>query len=222
MAEPGLPLDDPAEAQREALTASARGARAAETRKRDAERTALLAQAMDLYNRAAVHWGFSQCEVLTDARAKRLEARIAEIGGLDRFRVALRAVGRDDFLMGRVQPRSGEQPFRLNIDRLLQTDGRMGDVLARLLESARVAELPPTTNGKDWGWWRGQEAIIGRLGSDWWRQLFDKVKPNGTWPWWVAGAPPGHEECIVPAEVLAERGYVEIYRGQITSGVGHE
>ena len=71
--------------------------------------------------------GFSPCRAPTDARRKRLDERLRDIGGIDAFGRALSALPADDFLMGRVRPRSGQAPFKLDIDRLLQTDGNMGD-----------------------------------------------------------------------------------------------
>ena len=192
-----------------------RAARAAETRRRNDERKLLLDSALSLYNRAAEHFGFSRCDVLSEARAARLERRLGEIGGIEPFRLALRAIGRDDFLAGRVPPRHGETPFRLNIDRLMQTDGGLGDVLARLLEMAATPERLVSPNGKQWGWWRGSEDKLRTLKPEYWRDLLDRVKPNGTWPWWILAAPPGHSECLVHPDVLAERGLVEIYKGNI-------
>src|SRR5690606_8107286 len=60
--------------------------------------------------------------------------------------------------------------------------------------------------GKAWGWWRGLEGKFRALTADKWRQGLDAARPNGTWPWWKLGAPPGHPECLVHPEVLAERG----------------
>lgn len=193
------------------------GGRGAETRRRRAqEKKELRAAALEKYNAAAAHWGFSRCDVLSDARARRLVQRVEEIGGLERFRQALRAIGSDDFLMGRVPPKPGQAPFRLNIDRLLQTDGGMGDVLARLLETAGDPAEPQSPNGQKWGWWRKDMDALRNMGAEVWRRRLDEVKPNGEWPWWLLGAPPGHDECIVDAEVCAERGLVEIYKGEIS------
>ena len=38
--------------------------------------------------------------------------------------------------MGRVRPKPGQNPFKLDIDYLLQTDGKSGDVLARFIDVA--------------------------------------------------------------------------------------
>lgn len=203
-----------------AAATTSRGARSAKTRQRNAEREVLLGEALDLFNRAADHFQFSRCEVLSPARADRLAKRLEEIGGLERFRLALRAVGRDDFLAGRVQPRGGDQPFRLNIDRLLQTDGGLGDVLARLIELGQTSADPKPVGGKTWGWWRDRPEVFSELTADRWRQALSRAKPNGTWPWWKLGPPPGHAECTIPAEIVTEYGLLDKYRGQINAGPG--
>jgi len=188
--------------------------KAAETRKRKAERAQVCDEAFDVYNKAAAHFGFYACESRTDERRARMLKRLDAIGGIERFRVALRQVGKDEFLSGRAPGRDGK-PFRLDIDRLLSTGSGLGDVLARLLDLATDVDMTGP-NGKRWGWWRGKEAEFRSLPLDYWRRLDADQKPNGTWPWWVMGAPPGHEECMMPAELVAERGYTEIYQGKIT------
>lgn len=204
----GLPLDDP-------LTA--RSEKASATRRRNADRDAIVAEAHEVYNLAAKHWGFARCEVLSDERRRRLVKRVSDIGGIDNFRKALRSIGRDDFLMGRVMPKPGQKPFLLTIDRLMQADGGLGDVLARLLEMNGQTAVATSPNGKAWGWWNPNVEKY-RTGFDaaYWRRRLDAVKPNGTWPWWDLGAPPGHPECIVHPDVVDERGLAEIYRGEVT------
>lgn len=183
-----------------------------------AERKRLVEAAVGLYNKAADHWGLSICRSVTSARAGRIEKRLADIGGLDNFRLALRAIGKDDFLMGRKPARPGDQPFRLTIDRLLSTETNMGDVLARLLDQATEPEQDNLVgpNGKRWGWWRGKEEQLRDLPIEWWRKAVEAARPNGTWPWWILTAPPGHKECLMPQEIQDENKFVEIYRGQIT------
>ena len=80
--------------------------------------------ACDLYNEAAKAHGWTVCATLTPPRAKRLEGRLRDIGGLEAFKRALSAIPRDDFLMGRRATKAGERPFKLDIDNLLQTDGK--------------------------------------------------------------------------------------------------
>lgn len=74
---------------------------------------------------------------------------------------------------------------------------------------------PAPVEGKAWGWWRGKEATMRGYPVDRWRKGIAETKPNGTWPWWFLGAPPGHPECLVPEVLVEEFGYREIYRGKI-------
>jgi uncharacterized protein YdaU (DUF1376 family) len=77
---------------------------------------------------------------------------------------------------------------------------------------------PSPVNGKSWGWWRGLEPKLKALPLERWRKAIQDAKPNGTWPWWILGAPPGDPECLLPAEIISENNYVEIYGGKITHG----
>lgn len=76
-------------------------------------------------------------------------------------------------------------------------------------------------DGKRWGWWRepaanGRPKADGmrRLSPERWREGFAATRPNGRWPWWKFGAPPGHAECVVPNEILEETGWIEVYQGK--------
>jgi hypothetical protein len=102
-------------------------------------------QALTTYNEAAAQHGFTPCRTPTADQAKRLGRRIKAVGGLATFKRALGALPLDDFLMGRVPGKGGGKPFKLSLDRLLQTDGGMGDVLGRLLGLADEAGVG--TNG---------------------------------------------------------------------------
>lgn len=68
-------------------------------------------------------------------------------------------------------------------------------------------------NGKRWGWWRGIEEKLRGLSIEYWREGIAKAKPNGTWPWWLLTAPPGHEDCLVPMEL--QEPLIEVYKGKI-------
>jgi len=83
-------------------------------------------------------------------------------------------------------------------------------------EDAPVTAEPAAVEGKSWGWWRGQEAKYRNLPIERWRGAFASQRPNGTWPWWLYGPPPGHPECFVPQDLITEHGWEEIYRGNIT------
>lgn len=78
-----------------------------------------------------------------------------------------------------------------------------------------IAEPEPApVNNMAWGWWRGKEAKLRALSLEKWREGIAKTKPNGTWPWWILTAPPGHAECLVPMEL--QQPFIEAYRGKIT------
>lgn len=89
--------------------------------------------------------------------------------------------------------------------------GRWEDVAA----ITPAADDPAPMHGRVWGWWRGREEKFHALSLDRWRKALAETPPNGTWPWWVFGAPPGHPECLLPSELVAEFGYLEIYQGNI-------
>lgn len=151
--------------------------------------------AFEVYNLAANHFGFAECRALTDARQKRLAKRLSEIGGLEGFEVALRAIARDEpfarFLRGKAQPRPGEQAFKLDIDRLLQTDGTLGDVLAKLSDMAQQSPSQPAV--EPWATWS----------RDQWREQIT-ANANGIWPRDKIGFWPGHPRCAAPPDLIAE------------------
>lgn len=68
---------------------------------------------------------------------------------------------------------------------------------------------------KRWGWWRTKADDIRAFPIDRWREAIKAFPPNGTWPWWVLGPPPGHKDCLMPDELIREKGYLEIYGGKI-------
>lgn len=158
--------------------------------------------ALEIFNKAATHFGFAQCESFTDGRRKRLAKRLADIGGVERFRVALRSLAHadpfTDFLLGKVKPRDGEQPFKLGFDRLLQTDGNLGDVLARLLDlsssTAAKAREPP------WAHWDEAE---------WVRQI--AIHANGVWPFAKLSPAPATGKSACPPSVIEREKLIERY-----------
>lgn len=167
--------------------------------------------ALDLYNKAADHWGFHRCRVLEGQRRLRFRARLSEIGGVENFRLALRQIGKNDFLMGRAK---GHEDFRLDLDKLLQDRGRMGDVLASLIDAAASGAVEPreTVQGKGWGWWRGKEDMLRGLTEAQWQAAIAGNSYDKGWPWWNLGAPPGHAECVVP-QALIERNNLKRFAG---------
>lgn len=212
--EAGSDLNLPLEGGLTPAAANAQKRRAA--REAEAAMQRACREGVELFNKAAAHWGFTACAegAMTEQRLKRLGKRLNDIGGLENFRKALRAIGKDDFLMGKVV-KPGRKPFRLNFDRLLSTDSEMGDVLARLIDEAAPSD-PVGPDGERWGWWRGKEANFRKLSEEAWDAIIADAKPNGTWPWWKLAAPPGHAECLVHPKVLERRKLVEVYRGEIT------
>jgi hypothetical protein len=107
--------------------------------------------AVAAYNEAAARYGFSRCEIATAARRKRLLKRIPDIGGMDAFTRALSAFSLRpgessavDWLLGRTSR------FKLDLERLLQTDGpNLGDVLGKLIDAAGGAVAAPALKPED-------------------------------------------------------------------------
>jgi hypothetical protein len=103
------------------------------------------------YNVAAEAHKFTRCEILAPKVRERLARRLVEIGqssNMDRviaFQRALDALPLWPFLLGKLEPTKPGQPrFRLDIERLLQTDGGLGDVLIKLLNLAASRANSPT------------------------------------------------------------------------------
>ena len=101
---------------------------------------AILEAAIADFNQAAQLLRFSRCSALTAARAKNLTRRLLDLGhgdlpaGQRRFREALSALPHDAFLSGRLKGTNGRSPYRLDLDKLLSTGSRSGDVLAKLCD----------------------------------------------------------------------------------------
>lgn len=166
-----------------------------------------IAAAFEVYAKAADHFGLAKCSTLTEARRKRLAKRLADIGGVDAFTTALRALGATNdpfvkFVRGKVPPRPGESPFKLDIDRLMQTDGNLGDVLARLLDigAAKATADTRKVQGPAWSQWTAED----------WDRAID-AHANGIWPIVHLGPPPGSPGCACPREVVHRRRLTEIY-----------
>lgn len=194
-----------------------KGGRARNAKARTAEKALELDAALQAYNGAAEQFSFSRVDTFTEPRARKLEDRLKDIGGLENFRLALNAIPRNKFLMGETSPRPGQAPYKLNFERLMSTGSAMGDVLASLLDAAKSGQgVPIGPNGRPWGWWRKDRDKIATLGADYWRKALADAKPNGVWPWWLLTAPPGHPECLVHQDVIAEQGLVAIYQGRIS------
>lgn len=87
--------------------------------------------------------------------------------------------------------------------------GRVGQPAAKPTD-------PDPVNGVKWGWWRPKADNYRSWSVDKWEDALKRYPPNGTWPWWQIGPPPGDPECLVPAEIVNRNGWIETYRGQIT------
>ncbi len=158
-------------------------------------------EAIRVFNLAAGHFGFTPCTTRDSARDVRLAKRIDAIGGLERFKDALRSLrgasGLNDFLLGRLPPRPGDSgPFKLSIDALLQTQGNLGNVLARLLDQAAATQH----SGPRWAEWDRET----------WRKEI-AAHANGVWPPDKIGHWPGHPKCAAPEDVLEEMGLKNAY-----------
>ncbi len=123
--------------------------------------TRLTDEAVAIWNTTAERLRLSRCQTVTPQRRSRLLKRLADIGGLDQFKLALSAIERWPFLAGKVPPKDGREPFKLDIGLLLQTDGNLGDVLANLIDragdGAHSSAHDPSQNAQ-----RVIDAIIGR------------------------------------------------------------
>ena len=169
------------------------GNRAGECR---SERSSLSDAAFDLFDEiAAGRFGFSEARSRTESRRSRLTKRLKEIGGLDAWRRALEALQHDDFLSGRTR-RQDRGPF--DIDILLQTQGKMGDVLARLIDLAAKVGNPAN---------RGQqiaERIAGMTDAEQAALVARECRAAGYWPILELGPPPGHRACAIRPAALRE------------------
>lgn len=183
-------------AETKALLAAKTARRANRT---SSERTAgdrkVVAEAIEIFNKAAGHFGFTSCGTVTDAIARRLGRRIADIGGLEKFKAALRVLWQHSdngfvmLLLGKLPGKDGRGPFRLDMQRLLQTDGNLGDVLARLLDIAGASDALQAS----------AQSLAERLRAMSDEEQADLVRrsANGLWPVDVLFHPPGHRLCVI-------------------------
>ena len=150
---------------------------------------------------------------LTPQRKRSLEARLRE-HGLDGWRTAMANLTSSKHCRG-----ENDRGWRADFEFCLQAKS-----LARLIEGAygtAIHEIakpsdPNPVNGVAWGWWRPKAETYKAWPVDKWESALKRYPPNGTWPWWQIGPPPGDPECLVPAEIISKHGWVEIYRGKIT------
>ncbi len=150
--------------------------------------------AIELYNREAAHHDWTVCAIKSKDRIELLSKRLDEIGGVDGFARALQQIPNDPFLMGQIKPKDGGKPFKLNIDRLLSTRSGMGDILAKLLDTAASA------NAEAADWLNDPEIPIER----WREEIFTHAANSGYWPVGKLGLWPGHRDSMAPAILVAE------------------
>jgi len=161
--------------------------------------------AFEVWNSVAANLGLPVVKSTTDSRRRRLASRLADIGGLDNFKLALSAIPSVPFLMGKVPPRPGQDPFKLDIERLMQTDGNLGDVLAKLIDKA--CEQPPSAAGLMW--WQDAEKVAA-ITDDQWREMISQFAGK-TWPPDKLGPAPGSKRCVVPSHIIDELKLTERY-----------
>ena len=157
--------------------------------------TVEIEQVIELYNEAARRHGWTVSHARPTALLRRLKERLAKHGGIESFKRALSAIPRDDFLMGRVQ-KDGRRPFKLDIQTLLQTDGKLGDVLARLIDRAADDEVRPTA-------YEDLSHNLHRSRTFLKQLALDPAKP------WPASAPPSdlfHPQALFEAGFSATKG----------------
>lgn len=145
--------------------------------------------AIEVYNAEAAKLGIVVCRSADNDRRRKLVDRVKAIGGLDQFRIAVSAIGHVPFLIGKVPPRPGEQPFRLDIDRLMQTSGPLGNVLAKLIDKAGEVGAPARTATV-----ADRAAEIAQMSDDEQAALIRK-HANGIWPRNTLTYSPADERC---------------------------
>jgi hypothetical protein len=166
-------------------------------RRAPAVHSAEVDQAIQLYNEAAQQHGFTPFNTRTPEVMARLQRRLIEIGGIERFKLALSAIPGDDWLMGRVK-KDGRRPFKLEMDRLLQAGGGMGDVLAKLIDRA-ISERPKARPAKF-------EDLSGELHRS---QTFLRhlaLDPQKPWPEWAPPIDLFHPQALFEAGFHATKG----------------
>jgi hypothetical protein len=144
--------------------------------------------------------GFVVCHSFSPSRRKKLERRLDYIGGLEAFERALSVIHLDDFLMGQRPPKDGKTRFKLDIDKLLQTDGGMGDVLAKLLD--RAGEVGSRPNGAT--------SALADMSGDYAhsRRMLTTLQIEPGQAWKPAHGPPSYQSgCKFNAKTLMERGF---------------
>ena len=99
-------------------------------------------RAMEIYNEVADRCGWPLARRLTDARAKRLKARLNDCAGIDGWRQALDRASRSSFLCGRTRS-IGHEGWRPDLDFFLQESSFIRLLEGRYDDSTRPAPVDP-------------------------------------------------------------------------------
>lgn len=204
--EAALP-DSDSDSERKSTPLPPKGGSLSKTRNRgrlSAEQIAQTDVAHQAWNSIAQQHGLVIAKSFPSARRTRLAKRLDDIGGLDNFRLALSAIPQVPFLMGKVAPKLGQEPFKMEFDHLLQTEGKLGDVLAKLIDKA--ASMPEQRSAP---WWQ-DAAAVAMVTDDQWRELIAKYAVQ-IWDVRELGPPPGSHRCVVPRHLIAEMKLDEIW-----------
>lgn len=141
--------------------------------------------AVDLYNEVAARIGGRKAEDLTDARRKRLNARMNG-RGFAVWQEAMERVEKSHFLCGETKTARGERPFQLHIDMLLRPDN-----FQRLMEGFYGEDRDPAhhvNEGPDPRTWSAAR----------WERVLEVWTARGEWNE-DAGPEPGQPGYLGPA-----------------------
>ena len=157
--------------------------------------------AMKNYNVYAYRLGFVPCSTIDQGVRQRLLNRIEQIGGIEQFNIALSTIEQVPFLMGQSTPRPGEKPFRLDLERLLQDEGGLGNVLVKLVNKGLETSTKSTPEAAQAAL---RQEIIAMSDTD--QTAYVSKHANGIWPSDRLFARPGTKDCLFRPEILANAG----------------
>lgn len=96
-------------------------------------------QARDEYNAMAEKHGLAICQILNDARKKKLKQRLEEAGGIEGWKEAMRLVGESDFLIGQ-----NDRGWKASFDFLLQQSSFIGLMEGKYKNNSGPTKPKPT------------------------------------------------------------------------------
>lgn len=137
-------------------------------------------------------------------------------------RQRLRATAEELIAAARAYAATNPDPKYIPLPMTWMNGGRWTDYAGASQLAGSAGDIGVAPNGKQWGWWEkpGLLEKLKALPLAHWEDALAKTPPNGMWPWWMFGPPPGHADCFLPAEIVARNGWVEKYQGQITGQIG--